>query len=190
MSTTTTVTIIVIALIVVAAAALTPRLRARGARGRLQRRFGPEFDRVNDESGDPKAAIQQLSEREREHDALTLRPLDPAERERYVRTWAGIQEQFVDDPRASVRQADRVITDLLTEIGYPAQDHDRQLTLAAVEHSEGLAEYREARGLLERDTAVAAEGGDATETLRQAMRHYRIFFEDLLGERQSASPAR
>src|SRR5207248_11260686 len=75
------------------------------------------------------------------HDALPI--LDAPERQRYSQEWSDVQARFLDDPRAAARQADQLIANVLGEIGYPAQDRDRQLALASVDHPHGLSEYRD-----------------------------------------------
>jgi hypothetical protein len=194
--------IVLAVVIVVAVAALIAHGRRDGGRD-LRRRFGPEYDRLAQQRGDPKAVEQELAERVREHDSLTLRPLDPDEREHLVQAWTGVQVRFVDDPSGAARQADQVVTGLLTAIGYPAEDRDRQLALASVDHAYALNDYWLARELAERSTAGSGHdsrartaerdyGGDGdgdgseatvadpTEALRQAILHYRVMFNDLL----------
>jgi hypothetical protein len=197
----TVILAIVLAVIVVAGAAalvMNTGARGRGNERDLRRRFGPEYDRLAEQRGDPKAAERELAERVREHEALTLRPLAPDERERYARTWTSVQVRFVDDPRGAAQQADQVISGLLTAIGYPSEDRDRQLALASVDHARALGDYRQARELTQRGAApnVDGDGSDSggsseananananasgTEALRQAVLHYRVMFQDLL----------
>ncbi len=210
----TVILIIVLVLIVVAGAAALITGVGRGGPGsgrELRRRFGPEYDRLAAERGDPKAAEQELAERVREHEALTLRPLTKDERERYELTWTSVQVRFVDDPRGAVQQADQVIGGLLTAIGYPSADRDRQLALASVNHAHALSDYRQAGdlaqsaapsddgkthdGRVERGgngTSAAGAGTDGastdpTESLRQAILHYRVMFKDLLDRSTSGS---
>lgn len=220
---------IVLALVVVLGSAVLIRRPAAGGEDRdLRRRFGPEYDRVAARRGDPAAARRELAERVRAHDALTLRPLTPQERDRFERTWTTVQERFIDDPRGAAAQADQLIGGLLTALGYPSEDRERQLELASVDHAHALGDYWRARELVHRgldgDGAAArmspaaeaaatvraggsestreaidgasrnassagpltrgARDGDAvssTETLRQAVLHYRVMFDALLG---------
>jgi hypothetical protein len=185
---------IVLAVIVVLGAAVLIRRTGTRDQGRdLRRRFGPEYDRVAAQRGDQTAAEQELAERVREHDALNLRPLAQDERERYERTWNSVQERFIEDPRGATQQADQVISGLLTAIGYPSDDREKQLELASVDHAYALSDYREARelaqrglngdGVVARRETGAADGAvdSSTETLRQALLHYRVMFNDLLG---------
>jgi FtsZ-interacting cell division protein ZipA len=176
--------VVVVAVVVALAAIAVPRSR----RMRLRRKFGPEFDRLAAERGDPRAADLELAERQREHQALELRPLAQPDRERYAGAWTDAQESFIDDPQAAVRQAEQIIEDLLAEIGYPAQDRDQQLALASVDHADGLAEYRQGHELLHVNSQQdAADDADSTEALRQAMQHYRVFFENILDRSQQTA---
>lgn len=206
MSGTIILAIVLAVVVVLGAAVLILRTGTRDHGRDLRRRFGPEYDRVAARHSDQAAAEQELAERVREHDALTLRPLAQDERERYERTWTSVQERFIDDPRGAAQQADQVIGGLLTAIGYPSEDREKQLDLASVDHAYALSDYRQARELAQRglngDGAVdgtkrsdgAAAGTTApgttapdtpapssTETLREAMLHYRVMFNDLLG---------
>jgi hypothetical protein len=202
MSGTVILTIVLAVIVVAVAAALLTGVVpgrqgvGRGGERELRRRFGPEYDLLIEQRGDPKTVEQELAERVREHDSLTLRPLAQDERARYVQTWTSVQERFIDDPRGAAQQADQVIGGLLTAIGYPSADHDRQLALASVDHAYALSDYRQARDLMQRAAASNGDGDadkaggdstDSTELLRQAILHYRILFKDLLGTSVSAT---
>ena len=203
MSGTIILAIVLAVVVVFGAAVLILRTGSRDHGRDLRRRFGPEYDRVAARHGDQAAAEQELAERVREHDALTLRPLAQDERERYERTWTSVQERFIDDPRGATQQADQVIGGLLTAIGYPSEDREKQLDLASVDHAYALSDYRQARELAQRGlsgdgavdgtnrtdgavagagtTAAGAPASSSTETLREAMLHYRVMFNELLG---------
>ncbi|MEV0681591.1 hypothetical protein AB0I60_34225 [Actinosynnema sp. NPDC050436] len=173
MSTGTIIGVIVVVLVIVAAVVL---LRHFLQRKRLQERFGPEYDRTLAQSENRMAAERALVEREREHSRLELRPLAPGTRDTYARNWSRIQEQFVDAPEGAVAQADRLVTDLMAERGYPTEGYERQASLLSVEHARTLDNYREAHTISERHD----RGEASTEDLRTAMVHYRTLFEDLL----------
>ena len=208
----TVILAVIIAIVVIAGVAvLTTGGRRSGRAGTrdLRRRFGPEYERLAQRRDDPQAVEQELTERIREHDSLTLRPLAPDERERYVQAWTGAQDRFLDDPGAAARQADQVIVGLLTAIGYPSADRERQLALASVDHAYAVGDYRQACELVQRSAETSGNGGrvhtadgdrgntaddgvaaDPTEALRQAVLHYRVMFNDLLdSETTGASKA-
>ncbi|QFZ17525.1 hypothetical protein [Saccharothrix syringae] len=180
MSTGTVIGIILVVLVVLVAAALLVRKSVQ--RKRLREKFGPEYDRVMQRTDSRMAAERELAERAREHSKLELRPLTPVTRDSYERNWTRVQEQFVDSPAAAVGQADRLVTDLMAERGYPTEGYERRLSLLSVEHARAIEHYREAHAISERQ-----ERGEAsTEDLRNAMVHYRTLFEDLLGDRHEA----
>lgn len=60
--------------------------------------------------------------REERHDELDLRPLSDASRPRYTQQWQEMQSGFVDRPQVAVADADRLVTDLMRERGYPVDD--------------------------------------------------------------------
>jgi hypothetical protein len=177
------VILIVVVLILVGAAVFLSRRRA------LRSRFGPEYDRVVAEQDSRSAGERELRERERRHAELELRPLDPQARDRYVASWEEIQVRFVDAPDQAVGQADALVTQLISDRGYPTGDYDDQVIHLSVEHARTLDHYRKAHEIHE-----ANERGDATtEQLRQALVHYRALFTDLLGVepvRQTTGPVR
>jgi hypothetical protein len=65
----------------------------------------------------------------------------------------------------------------MTERGYPTEHDDQVLADLSVEHATTLNNYRAAAEISTR----AASGAASTEDLRQAMIHYRVLFQELLG---------
>ncbi|MEV6871852.1 hypothetical protein [Amycolatopsis sp. NPDC051128] len=143
-------------------------------RKRLQKRFGPEYDRTVAEKDSPRAAQRELAERERRHKELDIRPLSASARERYAQQWARVQEKFVDQPSAAVTEADHVLVALMAERGYPTEGYEQQLSDLSVRHAKTLEHYRAAHA------TQHERSGASTEDLRDAMVHYRTVFEDLL----------
>ena len=84
----TTVLIVIAAVIVVAIVVLAVFTMQR--RRHLKEQFGPEYDRLVDSTGGRRAAESELRERERRHESLDVRPLDPATRDRYVVAWVRV----------------------------------------------------------------------------------------------------
>ncbi|MER7961026.1 hypothetical protein [Streptomyces ardesiacus] len=170
--------IVVVAVVLVAAAVLA--LRARGPRhgGSLKRRFGPEYDlAVARHDGDTKAAERELAERVRRHGSLRTRPLEPAERERFVARWTAAQERFVDSPREAVAEADRLLAELAGARGFPdGGQYEEQLTALSVHHAHHVDGYRR----VHRATHAGVDGdGAGTEELRASMVEARALFEAL-----------
>jgi hypothetical protein len=177
----------IIALIVVAVVALVvvgiavfkrPQLKGQG----LRRRFGPEYDRAVQDRGSREEAERELLARERRHQELDIRPLEPDTRERYRTEWLAVQERFVDDPRGAAGEADRLITSIMTEQGYPDEGYEQRLADLSVEYSRTVDHYRQAHDI----GARSAGDGASTEDLRQALVHYRAIFDELLGEKKAA----
>ena len=184
--------IIVLIVAIAAVLALAAFAVSQARRNRLRRTFGPEYDRLAAEHGDRRAAEHELAERERDHRALELRPLDQPDQARFAAAWTAAQEDFIEDPRTAVREAEHIIDDLLTRLGYQGPDGSRQLALASVDHASGVAEYHEGHDLLRetrQDTGPVADESASTEALRRAMQHYGVFIEDLLGNSQPRQPA-
>jgi hypothetical protein len=176
MSTEVVVVILIVLLLLVAAAVLLPPMLRRQ---RLQKRFGPEYDRVVESSENRREAEQELAERERRVEGFDIKPLEPEQRQRYSADWLAVQERFVDDPSGAVGAAQRLVTVVMSERGYPTEGYERDVADLSVRHAGVIDHYRSAHDLSERSAA----GQASTEDLRQAMVHYRELFADLLDER-------
>ena len=170
------VIVLVIVLLVVIAAIL---LAVRASRRRkLQKTFGPEYDRVVADTGSRTDAEKELLERQKRHAELELRELSPESKARYSAAWEEAQIQFVDNPGQAVATADDLVTELIAERGYPTGDYHDQIANLSVDHARTLGHYRDAHEISRR----SRDGEASTEDLRQALVHYRALFADLLGE--------
>ncbi|HET6531274.1 MAG TPA: hypothetical protein VFH03_11785 [Actinoplanes sp.] len=170
------VIVLVIVLLVVLAAIL---LGVRAARRRkLQKTFGPEYDRVVADTGSRADAEKELRERERRHADLELKELSPESKARYSAAWEDVQITFVDNPNEAVGTADDLVTRLIAERGYPTDNYEDRLATLSVEHARTLGHYRDAHEISTRSRS----GEASTEDLRQALVHFRALFADLLGE--------
>ena len=166
------IAVVVVLVIIVAVAATASRRR----RHHLQQRFGSEYDRTVEGADRRRAAERDLRDREARHDELELRPLSEAARQRYTEQWQDMQSGFVDRPQVAVADADRLITDLMRERGYPVDDFDTRSELVSVDHPDVVENYRTAHGIAARNV----EGRTSTEDLRQAVISYRALFEEML----------
>ncbi len=174
MSPGTLIAIIVLVVVVLLVCALAARVFTR--RRRLQARFGPEYERAVEAKGSRRAAERDLRMREERHGTLHIKQLSAAARDRYAHEWGRVQERFVDQPDDAVREADRLVTSLMSERGYPTEGLEQQLSDLSVEHGRTLEHYRAAHAVNVRSTRREA----TTEELRGAMVHYRALFTELL----------
>ncbi|HSC51894.1 MAG TPA: hypothetical protein VLD16_16645 [Gaiellaceae bacterium] len=161
---------------VIALALILWRALARRRTGKLQERFGPEYDRTVQGAESKRQAEAELQEREERRQSLEIQPLSAAARERYVAQWQEVQAQFVDEPRGAVVRADKLIQSVMAERGYPVEDFEQRAADVSVDHPRVVDNYREGHRLSQTD----ADGAGSTENLRQAMRHYRALFSDLV----------
>jgi ribosomal protein L13E len=175
MSTGQVIVLVVVLLVLIAVALLAVRASRRR---KLQKTFGPEYDRVVADTGSRTDAEKELREREKRHAELELKELSPESRARYSTAWEEVQIEFVDNPEQAVATADDLTTRLIAERGYPTGDYDEQLANLSVEHARTLGHYRDAHEISRR----SQRGEASTEDLRQALVHYRALFADLLGE--------
>jgi hypothetical protein len=168
------IVIVVVAIALVLAALSLVASRQR--RKRLKERFGPEYEWTVAQSGGRREAEKELGDREAKRQRLQIVPLSPEARDRYLRSWRDLQEQFVDEPSQSMTNADRLVTEVMRERGYPMDEFEQRAADVSVDHPRVVENYRSARRI-----CVAEGNGTATtEDLRQAVIHYRALFGELL----------
>lgn len=179
MDTMLLILIVVVAVLVVAATVLlVPRIRQKKQSKDLRDRFGPEYQRTVDASGDRDSAERELRRREERRAQFDIRPLEPAERERYAEAWRDTQKRFVDAPGDAIGEADELVSQVMRDRGYPVEDFAQRAEDLSVDHAGVVQDYRAANRV-----AVAHRRGDAsTEDLRQALVHYRSLFDRLLDD--------
>jgi len=181
MERTALIIIFSVILIGVAGIAALVFLRKRKTE-RLRTRFGPEYARSVQESGSRRQGEAGLQEREKRVEGFAIRPLAPTDRERYIASWRKVQAQFVDDPKSSVTEADRLLGDVMSTRGYSVSDFEQRSADISVNHPLVVENYRAAHEIAVRHT----RGQAGTEDLRQAMIHYRTLFDELVGEPEMA----
>lgn len=142
----------------------------------LSQNFGPEYERTVKTMKDRGRAESELLKRTERVERLHIRPLAPEDRARFEQSWQADQSRFVDDPRGAVKEADRLIADLMQLRGYPVADFDQRVADVSVDHPHVVDRYRMAHDIADRDI----RGEATTEDLRSAMVHYRALFSDLL----------
>lgn len=181
MSSTSLIILAVVVLAALAAGAFFVSRRRRSEH--LKQHFGREYEHALEVKGDRSKAEAELAEREKRVQKLDIRPLEPAERERFTAQWSEVQARFVDDPPRAVALADALLGEVMKARGYPVSDFDQRAGDISVDHPRVVEHYRTAH-----DIAVRHERGEAgTEDLRQAMIHYRALFDDLVGAREPAA---
>lgn len=175
MSTTAIIIVVVIAVLVIAAiVAMIMRQRARSRR--LRQRFGDEYDLMVGRAGNRRRAESELQRREQHRRQLDLRPLEPEERAAFAERWRRTQEEFVDRPVESVKNADLLVAQVMKARGYPVGDFEQQARDVSVDHASVMSQYRTAHEISLRNDDRRA----TTEELRRAMTHYRALFSELL----------
>lgn len=178
--------VIVVVVVVVAALAAMVLLRPQQRNRKLRQQFGPEYDReLAQHDGDTRATDQVLEERVKYAGELDIRPLDAAQRERALAQWNTLQEQFVDSPAKAVIDADQLLSDVLRDRGFPADDasDDDRYAALSVHHAPALPGYRTSQQAAER----AQRGEATTEELRQAFVNARETFDQLVGTETAAT---
>jgi hypothetical protein len=151
-------------------------------RERLRKQFGPEYPRAVEKYGSVTGAESALEARQARVRRQDIRPLPRPDADRYAASWRTVQARFVDDPRSAIAEADTLVQELMHSRGFPVGDFEQRVADISVDHAPVVEHYRTAHTI-----ALASERGETTtEDLRQAVRHYRALFEDLLEVEQEA----
>jgi len=170
--------VLVVAIVVVGVWVLVKSKR----RERLRKQFGPEYPRAVEKYGSVTRAESALAARQARVRRLDIRPLPTPDADRYAASWRTVQARFVDDPRSAIAEADTLVQELMHSRGFPVGDFEQRVADISVDHASVVEHYRTAHA-----SALASElGKTTTEDLRQAVRHYRALFEDLLEVQQEA----
>ena len=179
--------VVIAALVAVVLVAIAAQAYARSRRrSGLREQFGPEYDRTVGAAGSRRKAERELTERERAHETLDIRPLSDDARARLSDDWQRAESRFMDDPELAAREADRVVRDVLDERGYPNDDFDRQAAAVSVDHPQVVERYRHGHQMVHGN---GASGDERTENLRKAMVDFRAVFHELVEETQPTREA-
>jgi type II secretory pathway pseudopilin PulG len=164
--------VIVVALAIVAVSFASSRRKTE----RLKEHYGHEYERLVSEAGGQKAAERELAARERKRDKLNIVPLTQSALSDFTTRWNQVQTAFVDNPAAAVGVADRLVTEVMRERGYPVDNFDQRAADISVDHPQIVDNYRAAHGI-----HLSQQRGEvSTEEQREAFVHYRALFEKLL----------
>jgi hypothetical protein len=177
-----TAVIVIVAVVVVLIAALAWWYAAHRRRAALQDRFGPEYERTVADADNRRQAEIDLRDRERRRDELNIVPLDDASREQFAAEWHDVQARFVDQPAETVIEADALVMRVMRRRGYPIDDFEQRAADISVDHPDIVEHYRAGHALADRSRA----GDSDTESLREAVLHYRELFSRLLDDRVDA----
>ncbi len=167
---------VVVVVVILALVAFAWRAKSKRRTGQLKGAFGPEYERSKTEAGSRRKAEAELTARETRREGLDIRPLSAEARERYSVSWQQVQSRFVDEPGAAVGEADRLVSAVMRDRGYPMDDFDQRSADISVDLPHVVDDYRAAHAI-----SMANDHGKAsTEDLRQAFVHYRSLFDELL----------
>ena len=172
-----TVAYIIIAVVVVLAVIVVAMVVTRRKSGRLHSTFGSEYDRTVQATGNRHEAERDLSGRVERRKQLSVVPLPEQARQQYIAQWQRVQTSFVDAPVESVRQADVLVSQVMTDRGYPMAEFDQRADDVSVDHANVIENYRSAHAI----SVASGQGQADTEALRRAMTQYRELFDELLG---------
>jgi hypothetical protein len=163
-------------LLLIVLAIVVALVRRRRRRAQYADRYGPEYRRTVEEAGSRRAADREPKEREERRERFELRSLAQDERDRFRARWEDLQASFVDGPAAAVRNADELIDDVASKVGYPNAGREERLADLSVDHPATVDEYRSSR-----PPSDDPERGPTTEQLRQALLGSRSLFEAVVG---------
>ncbi|MFL6246002.1 MAG: hypothetical protein ACJ74H_08265 [Thermoanaerobaculia bacterium] len=156
-------------------------LIARGSRRArtesLREKFGNEYDHAVGTVGSRKRAERELVARAQEVEKYDIRPLNAAERSRYLADWQRVEQHFIERPTTAVVEADELVAAIMRAQGYPMGDFEKHAAHLSVKHPRVVEHYRAGHRVME-----GAPGSSSTEDLRQSMLHYRALIDQLLGE--------
>ncbi len=143
---------------------------------KLREKYGSEYDYTVNQAGDRRRAEAELDEREERVKALEIRSLAAEERDQFAEEWRRTQAEFVDKPAESVKNANKLIKELMMARGFPVVEFGQRAADISVFYPDVVSNYRAAHEIAKKN-----EQGEAnTEELRQAMVFYRSLFGELL----------
>lgn len=172
------VTIIIVVVVVVVVVALLVAFFARRQRQEerqesAREEYGSEYERVAEERGSEREAEKEIRER-RERVEDEARPLSEESQRRYEERWREVEQSFVDDPGASLDEADRVVAEILAERNFPTESREDASEGIGVMYPGVVEDFREAQRIY-----AEADQSDLEE-MRRAIQKYRSVYERLI----------
>ncbi|CAL9626158.1 hypothetical protein [Streptomyces sp. enrichment culture] len=176
-----------LAVILVVSGGLALRIRQEAALDegqRLQRRFGPEYDRVlARHHGDTKRTSRELRARLKKYGTLQVLPLGRETRELCLARWNTVEETFADSPRQALEEAADLLTALAAARGYPmTAPLEERIAALSVHHARRVHGYRCVH------EAGPAQHGTEADDMRTALLEARALFDALLHARPHPCP--
>lgn len=160
-------------LVVVLAVALGKRARSKA----LERRYGREYERTLNISGNRPQAERDLRQREEHVRKMHITELPNSAKFRYAAQWRTVQGRFVDAPREAVIHAERLLESVMHDRGYTSDSFEGRVRDLSPTYPALLESFRNAHAVALR----ATEKGVTTEELRRALVDYRSIFNELVG---------
>ncbi len=175
-SQTLVLILVVVVVVIVPFLALWSILRRKRSQN-LREKFGPEYDLTLKNEGNRRTAEQSLTEREKRVTKLDIRELNQNEKDRYLGEWNKIQTVFVDNPSTAVKEANRLISEVMIARGFPVAGFDQRAADVSVNYPDFVTNYRSANAISLKNQS----NGASTEELRQAMVSYHNLYSELVG---------
>lgn len=179
-NTTLLVTLLVVAtlLIIAVVVALAVRRSRKRRLATAREEYGPEYERLAEERGSEEQAEKELRQR-RQKVENEVKPLPDESRERYDEEWRiNVEQTFVNDPAASLDEADRVIERILVERNFPVGSRQEAKEGVGVMHPGVVEDFREAQKIHQESSSREGSGADL-EQMRRAIQKYRSVFDRL-----------
>lgn len=164
----------IVVLVVIAVAVI---VASRQRTARLHKTFGSEYDRTVQARGNRRQAERELTGRVDRRKQLDIVPLSEPARQQYLAQWQTGQAEFVDAPVESVHRADALVSQVMSDRGYPMAEFEQRSADMSVDHADVVENYRSAHAIC----MASGQGSADTEDLRRAMTQYRDLFQKLLG---------
>lgn len=168
--------LIVVIVVVFGMVAFAFRAKSKRRTGQRSGTFGPEYERSKTDAASRRKAEADLTARQTRRETLDIRPLSVDARDRYSASWSQVQGRFVDEPGAAVSEADRLVSEVMSDRGYPMEDFGQRSEDVSVDLPHVVEDYRAAHAV----SMANDEGKASTEDLRQAFVYYRSLFDELL----------
>lgn len=169
---------VIIGLAVTLAIYATKAARTLAHRRRQRRCFGAVSERLVDERDILKSDYPPPILGEQPVDG---RPLDPDSRGRFAVRWGFVLDKFTYDPTAAIADAQRLVLNVLRELGYPVMQREQVISGLAADHPNLLDHFESICDISDRSAAGVASAYD----MFQALTGYSALFAELLARPSS-----